>query len=140
MSLGVVMLVHTAFERAAQVARHFAARGCPVVVHVDRRVRRKVVKQFRESLYGAGDVHLSPRVRVEWGGWSLVEATQLACEEMLARHPEVRHVMLASGSCLPLRPVEELAAYLDAHPDTDFIESVTTEQVTWTIDGLEEER
>ncbi|MBM2575619.1 glycosyl transferase [Jannaschia sp. Os4] len=140
MSLGILMMVHTAFGRAAQVARHFAERGCPVVIHVDRRVRAKVVKGFRQSLYGAGDVHFTPRVRVEWGAWSMVEATQIAAEEMLARHPEVRHVMLASGSCLPLRPVSELIDYLDAHPDTDFIESVTTEQVTWTIDGLEEER
>ena len=139
--LGVAMLVHADFERAAQVARHLAERGCPVVIHVDRRVRRRTVRQFRESLYGAGDIHLcKPRVRVDWGAWSMVEATQLAVETLLDRHPGLRHVHLASGSCLPLRPIEEMVAYLDAHPDTDFVESVTTDQVTWAVDGLEEER
>ncbi len=54
--------------------------------------------------------------------------------------PDVRHVYLASGSCLPLRPVQELQDYLAARPLTDFIESVTTADVPWTVGGLDEER
>ncbi|UWQ22029.1 beta-1,6-N-acetylglucosaminyltransferase [Jannaschia sp. W003] len=139
-TLGFVMLVHDAFDRAAQVARHWADRGCPVTIHVDRKVRPRDHRPFREGLRGHPLIRFSRRVKVEWGTWSLVEATQVAAESLLAAHPEVRHVFLASGSCLPLRPVEELRAYLDAHPRTDFIESVTTEEVTWTVDGLERER
>ncbi len=44
------------------------------------------------------------------------------------------------GSCLPLRPVDELRAYLDERPRTDFIESVTTADVGWTVGGLNYER
>ena len=39
MSVGVVILVHNAFHRAEQVIRHWAAAGCPVVVHVDKNVK-----------------------------------------------------------------------------------------------------
>jgi hypothetical protein len=59
---------------------------------------------------------------------------------MLQDFPQVRHVYLSSGSCLPLRPVAELVRYLDERPRTDFIESVTTEDVGWTIGGLNLER
>ena len=59
---------------------------------------------------------------------------------MLTDFPEVRHVYLASGSCLPLRPVDELRDYLNDRPRTDFIESVTTADVGWTIGGLNFER
>ena len=59
---------------------------------------------------------------------------------MLERFDHVRHVYLASGSCLPLRPVEELVAYLDSRPRTDFIESATTSDVPWTVGGLDHER
>ena len=52
----------------------------------------------------------------------------------------MRHVWLASGSCLPLRPVQELIDYLDARPDTDFIESARLSEVPWTIGGLDAER
>ena len=38
MSVGIVMLVHTALDRAEQAARLWAAGGCPVVIHVDWRM------------------------------------------------------------------------------------------------------
>ena len=140
MTLGFVLLVHTAFDRAEQVARYFAANDCPVIIHVDGKVKPRTFKDFRDRFHGEPLVRFSRRTRVEWGTWSLVRATQFAAERLLDNFPDVRHVFLASGSCLPLRPVAELKDYLAAHPETDFIESVTTHQVTWTIDGLETER
>lgn len=140
MSLGFVMLCHTALGRAAQVARHWATRGCPVVIHVDKRVRAKAYERLRADLADLTNIRFSPRFACEWGTWGLVAATQAASAMMLRDFPGVRHVYLASGSCLPLRPVEELVAYLDERPRTDFIESVTTEDVGWTIGGLNIER
>ncbi|MDR5653092.1 beta-1,6-N-acetylglucosaminyltransferase [Ruixingdingia sedimenti] len=140
MSLGFIMLCHTAFDRAAQVARHWVERGFPVVIHVDARVRPKVFDRFRRSLSDLSDIRFSRRHACEWGTWGLVAATQDAAELMLAEFPQVRHVYLASGSCMPLRPPEELRDYLDARPRTDFIESVTTEDVGWAIGGLSIER
>jgi hypothetical protein len=139
-TVGIVMLVHTALGRAEQVARHWAAAGCPVVIHVDRVVPRATHDAFVRALADLPDVLFSRRYRCEWGTWGLVAATQAASEAMLAQFPAVRHVYLASGSCLPLRPVEELIDYLAARPRTDFIESATTADVPWTVGGLDEER
>jgi len=140
MSLGFVMLCHTALHRAAQVARHWGERDCPVVIHVDKRVCDPDFAGLRGALSDLPNVKFCRRHKCEWGTWSLVAASQTASEMMLAEFPGVRHVFLASGSCLPLRPVEELKAYLAARPRTDFIESVTTEDVEWTVDGLHAER
>lgn len=140
MSVGFCMLVHEALDRAEQVARHWAVRDCPVVIHVDRRVSRKDYNAFVTSLSDLDNVMFCSRHRCEWGTWSLVEASQSAAEMILKHFPEVRHVYLASGSCLPLRPVEELITYLEERPRTDFIESVTTKDVPWTVGGLDAER
>ncbi len=140
MTVGFIMMCHTAFHRAAQVARVWAEAGCPVVIHVDSRVKRPAYQGLVEALADLDGVSFSGRYACEWGTWSLVAAAQAAAEQMLARHPRVRHVYLASGACLPLRPVRELIDYLDARPDTDFIESVTTTEVGWTIGGLDSER
>ena len=140
MSVGFVMLCHTALDRAAQVARHWAERGCPVVIHVDRRVTAKPYGQLVSDLADLPNVRFSSRHACEWGTWGIVAASQEAATVMLRDFPDVRHVYLASGSCLPLRPVEELIAYLSSRPKTDFIESVTTEDVGWTIGGLDFER
>jgi hypothetical protein len=140
MTVGFVMLCHTALDRAAQVARHWAGHGCPVVMHVDARVTDRACLRLRRDLADLGNLRFSPRHACEWGGWGIVAATRAAAQMMLASFPAVRHVFLASGSCLPLRPVGELVAYLDRHPQTDFIESVTTADVGWTVDGLDIER
>ncbi len=140
MSVGIIMLVHTALQRAEQVARHWTQAGCPVVIHVDRNVPGEVYESFVADLADLPTILFSRRHRCEWGTWGLVAASQDASELMLDRFPEVRHVYLSSGSCLPLRPVEELIEYLAARPRTDFIESATTADVPWTVDGLDHER
>lgn len=140
MSLGIIMLIHANFDRAEQLARHWSDAGCPVVIHVDLSVQTHTLKAFQESLADLSNVRFSHRHRCEWGTWGLVAAAQDAAELMLEQFPVVGHVYLASGSCLPLRPVRELIDYLGARPDTDFIESATTADVAWTVGGLDEER
>lgn len=140
MSFGVVMMVHTALDRAAQVARHWARHGCPVVIHVDRSVPDRQMAGLTAALSDIDTIRFCDRHRCEWGTWSLVQAAQSGAELLLECAPDIGHVLLASGSCVPLRPVGEMAAFLAARPETDFIESVTTRDVSWTIGGLDEER
>ena len=140
MSVGVIMLCHTAFDRAAAVARFWAAGGSPVVIHVDRRVSAEAFAAFRNDLATTDSISFSERHACEWGTFGLVAATLSAARLMLDRNPGVSHVYLASGSCLPLRPHAELVSYLAEHSGTDFIESVTTKDVQWIVDGLEIER
>ncbi len=140
MSVGIVMLVHTALGRAEQVARHWSAAGCPLVIHADVSVPKQTYNAFVKALSDLPDVRFSKRHRCEWGTWGLVAASQAASQMMLDEFPDVRHVYLASGSCLPLRPVEDLIDYLSNRPHTDFIESATTADVPWTIGGLDDER
>ncbi|WP_291728171.1 beta-1,6-N-acetylglucosaminyltransferase [Leisingera sp. F5] len=139
-AVGVVMLVHTALDRAVQVVQHWTASGCPVVLHVDRNVGHQAFTRFKDALANDPLVRFSARHRCEWGTWGIVAASQSASEVMLAEFPHVRHVYLASGSCLPLRPVQELIDYLAARPRTDFIESATTADVPWIVGGLSHER
>ncbi|TCO69940.1 beta-1,6-N-acetylglucosaminyltransferase [Rhodovulum euryhalinum] len=140
MSVGFVMLVHTALDRAAAVARHWARQDCPVVIHVDRQVSRAEARAFTAALSDLDNIRFCRRRHCEWGTWSIVAATLSGTEMALAEFPELSHVFLVSGSCLPLRPVSELRAYLAERPRTDFIESVIADEVDWTVGGLGRER
>ncbi|MEM6891467.1 MAG: beta-1,6-N-acetylglucosaminyltransferase [Pseudomonadota bacterium] len=139
MSVGFVMLAHTALHRAAQVVRVLSAEGCPVIVHVDARIRERYEK-FQSKIDGLDHVQLAPRQACEWGTWSLVEASRNGAETLLRQNPDLSHVFLISGACLPIKPIPELVAYLEQNRDTDFIESVTVEDVPWTQGGLSDER
>ncbi|MDE3238640.1 MAG: glycosyl transferase [Paracoccaceae bacterium] len=140
MTVGFIVLAHTAFHRVEEVARHWATRGCPVVIHIDKTADAQGHDRLCSRLGDLQNVRFSRRHACDWGTWGLVAATLSAADVMLRDFPEVRHVYLASGSCLPLRPVAELKRYLAERPDTDFIESVTTEDVNWTKGGLDAER
>ncbi|MEM9250010.1 MAG: beta-1,6-N-acetylglucosaminyltransferase [Pseudomonadota bacterium] len=141
MSVGIVMLVHTALDRAAQIARHFATAGCPVVIHTDRKVPAAAYEAFARAMAQVPGVEMARRRhRCDWGTWGIVGATQDAAAQLLAAHSHVRHVYLASGSCLPLRPMRELIDYLGDQPELDFIESVTIEDVVWTKGGFDHDR
>lgn len=138
--LGVVMLCHQALDRAAQSARVWAEGGAAVVIHLDARVPIRQVRKMQESLFDLPDLRFSPRRRCNWGSFGLVRATQDGAELLLEKFPDVTHIYLASGSCLPLRPVSELTDWLAANPDRDYIESVNALDAGWTVGGLDVER
>ena len=140
MSVGFVMLVHTGLIRVAQVARHLATDGSPVVIHVDARVPDDQMALLTAAVRDLNHVSFARRRACHWGQWSIVAATQDAARQLLDEHPTVGHVQLLSGACLPLKPLTRLRRFLSRSPDTDFIESVTTADVPWTLGGLEAER
>ena len=133
------MLAHAALNRAAQVAAAISEAGCPLVVHVDARVGA-AFDGFRAKLDGMQNVSLAPRSQCEWGTWALVQASRDGAEALLKAHPDLTHIYLISGACLPIKPVKELVKFLEHNQDTDFIESVTIGEVPWTKGGLSEER
>ncbi|WP_347266917.1 beta-1,6-N-acetylglucosaminyltransferase [Paracoccus sp. (in: a-proteobacteria)] len=138
--LGVIMLCHDEPQIATRMARVWAEGAEAVAIHVDVRVEAATLARMGRDLGERPDVLFSPRHACEWGRFSLVRATQEAAELLLRRCPELTHVILVSGACLPLRPVSDLCAYLARHPRRDFIESVTAADVGWTVGGLNEER
>lgn len=66
-SVGIVMLVHTALNRAEQVARHWTAAGCPVVIHVDKSVPRATYRAFEKKVSDDPNILFSKRHKCEWG-------------------------------------------------------------------------
>ena len=140
MSVGFVMLAHTALHRAAQVAEVIAETGNPLIIHVDARTGDNAFEAFKNKVSGLPGVSLSPRIVCDWGTWSLVQASRDGAEALLRENPALTHVCLISGSCLPIKPLADFEAFLRTHPNTDFIESVTIGEVAWTKGGLSEER
>lgn len=138
--LGVVMLCHEHLHIAAHFARHWAKGGAAVAIHVDAAVHGDEVAQFRNQLADLDNVVWAARRRCDWGSFSLVAATQDAASMLLDGFPDVTHVLLVSGTCLPLRPVAELVAYLGTNPRRDYIESVTVADAGWVVGGLSDER
>ncbi|MFK7942442.1 MAG: beta-1,6-N-acetylglucosaminyltransferase [Paracoccaceae bacterium] len=136
--VGFVMLAHARFDRAAQVVRHVAAGGSPVVVHLDVRTPAQTKADFTANI-GQDAIVLSEHA-ADWGRFGLVAATLTSTERLLADHPGLSHVCLISGACLPLRPMPDLQGFLGQSGDQDFIETVPVASDQWVEDGLSIER
>lgn len=120
MSLGFVMLCHTALDRAAQVARYWATRDCPVVIHADKRTRRAGRKACA-PIWPIWTTSGSRPPCLRMGTWGIVAATQTASLMMLREFPQVRHVYLALHRFLPAPAPGrgDAGLYLDDRPRTD---------------------
>ena len=138
--LGIILLIHSSFERAPQTARLWRDAGCPVVVHIDKAAPSRPAKAFQDQFQSDRLISFAPRYKTAWGGWGLVKASQAAAALLLRRSPELGHILLTSQSCLMLRPPEELIAFLKKNARTDFIESVWIDKIPWQSGGFEQER
>jgi hypothetical protein len=134
------MLCHTALDRAAQVARFWLKAGCAVALHIDSAVPQAQVTALQAELGAHPLLRMAPRLRCDWGSWNIVAASQSGAELLLREFDSIGHVLLCSGSCLPLRPAADLVTHLNANEGTDFIESVAVDHADWITGGLSRER
>ena len=140
MTIGIVILAHEHLHRTRALAKAIASRRVKVMIHVDAHVDDADFVAFRDSLVKNAHIEFADRVACEWGHFSLVRAGMGAAEKLLARWDQVSHVVQISGSCLPVRPISELTAFLERHPEQDFVESHPADEGSWVIDGLGPER
>ncbi|MEM6465959.1 MAG: beta-1,6-N-acetylglucosaminyltransferase [Pseudomonadota bacterium] len=135
MSVGFAILVHDPLDRAAQVARHLHQSGGQVALHLDTRFAHR--KSWLEESSGC---EVISRHACDWGRFTLVSATLDLVDLLLKRDPNLTHVVLLSGTCVPLCRVEHIVASLSATPETDYIDLHSIEDGAWVRDGLTVER
>jgi hypothetical protein len=138
--VGHIILAHDNLHRVEQVAQHMANADMPVIIHIDIKTPDDYFETLCTAFQKQPLVRFAKRQNTEWGGMSLVKASLNCAEMMLREFPNIGHVMLNSGSCIPTRPMSELSEYLNTHQGTDFIESVSIENEDWVQDGLGVER
>jgi hypothetical protein len=139
-TVGHIILAHEHLNRVGQLAQHLTAAEMPVIIHIDSKTPDHEVESLRAVMVDNPFVRFAPRINTDWGCISLVDASFTCANLMLNAFPDVGHIMLSSGSCLPTRPMHELKDFLSAHQGIDFIESVSVENEEWVQDGLGVER
>ncbi len=75
--------------------------GCPVVIHLDRRVDSRRHAKLTADLADLGNVRFSGRHACEWGTWGIVRPSQEAATVMLREFPaSVMSIWLPGRACL----------------------------------------
>ncbi|MCF6303932.1 MAG: beta-1,6-N-acetylglucosaminyltransferase [Rhodobacteraceae bacterium] len=140
MSVGIALLLHQDFDRAAELTQALLREGCKIAVHIDAKTPTGEMADYAKTFEDHPNLTLTNRIKCEWGMFSLVQAQLIAAKALLDGFADVTHVVQLSGSCLPTRPIAELKRFLAKNHGTDFIESVVAGQKNWIKGGLEAER
>lgn len=135
-----VLLAHERSDDVADVVDALFAGdpSCRIVLHYDLKSPRSEYEALRDRYRDDARIaFVEKRVACGWGQFGLVEATVRALKHVQRDPRGTSHVYLLSGSCMPIRPLAELHAFLERQPGAEFIES---EAMDWVTGGLREER
>jgi hypothetical protein len=142
MRLAFLVLAHDQPENLGRLVTRLTAEGDLVVVHWDSKNAFDIGRHLRETLpeRTTRNLRIARQVDVQWGGWSMVEATLACLDEVRAAPEPVDYVILLSGADYPIRPLAHLKAFLAADPGREYMEFVDPELDPWVIKGLSRER
>ena len=130
MRLAIAMLVHTHPAQFERLVHRLRPTVDEVVIHVNT-VAEDVCQEGRRRLANDDHVHfIDERYRVRWGQYSLVQAS-LACLRHLRTLGRFDRVLLMSGQDYPVRPMHEIRAFFEEHPDQQFMEMFRLDQSNW---------
>ncbi|RZL57764.1 MAG: glycosyltransferase, partial [Pedobacter sp.] len=74
---------------------------------------------------------IESRMICNWGGFSFVKAVINALKEVLEIHPKFDYYNLMSGQDYPIKPVREIAAFLEKNTGKSFISYDEDHQTDW---------
>lgn len=142
MKLAFAILAHDHPDILIRLVTRLTSEDDLAVIHWDRTSKLDIAARMTEQLppeHGAR-VRFAKRHRVDWGDWSMVEATLACLEEIVASGETVDYVFLLSGTHYPIRPLSHLKAYLADNPGQEYIESIDSSETHWVIRGYNVER
>jgi uncharacterized protein YjiS (DUF1127 family) len=105
--IAYLILAHNHPRQLARMVRALDSPAARFIIHIDAKAD---LRTFENALPGSARVHyLRDRVRVEWMGWSIVEATLRMVRE--AMRDEFGYAVFLSGADYPIKPREEIESF-----------------------------
>jgi hypothetical protein len=142
MKLAFIILAHDDPANLFRLAGRLLVEEDMVVIHWDKKNSLNIQSQCPNWLDSKSLARLrfSRRVSVEWGQWSVVEATLACLEALEASGENFDYVVLLSGADYPIKSVSELKAFFAVGNDCEYIECVDPDVNPWVVQGLVKDR
>lgn len=109
MRLAHLVLTHTNPDQLNRLTGALAYEDADFYVHVDLKTD---IGPFREAVKGRNVFFVNNRVKVNWAGYSIVQATVNGFEQLLASAKPYDHVNLLSGQDYPIKSAAEIHRFL----------------------------
>jgi len=127
MEQAIMIMAHKNRAQLEKLITYFDGK-CDIIIHLDKGsdfTREDEVYLSRLS----GVRHVSRKIAVHWGGYSLLRC-QLHLLEQALRHSDCRYVHMLSGQDYPLRPLDDFLHFFGLS-DKEFIEGAHLPAPHW---------
>jgi Core-2/I-Branching enzyme len=135
MRIDYLIRAHTAPEQLARLVQRLDERDVRFYVHVNRLTDDGTFEAMQQGLAGRDNVVWLPRVACYWGGFSLLEATLVGIEGILASGDLPDYAILLSGQDYPLRSAAGIEGFLDARRGRNFLHHFRLPAEWWAGEG-----
>ena len=124
MGIAHLILTHTNPGQLSRLIQRLAYDGADFYVHVDLKTD---IGQFK-AVAGMEHVHfVQKRVKVNWGGYSIVQATLNGLEEILATGTPYDYINLLSGQDYPIKSTGEIHKFFANNRGKIFMHTLSVE-------------
>jgi Core-2/I-Branching enzyme len=135
MRIDYLIRAHTAPEQLARLVGRLDEGEARFYIHVNSLTDDAVFTAMQQGLRGRDNVVWLPRVECYWGGFSLLQATLVGIEAILASGDLPDHAFLLSGQDYPLRPPREIEAFLEARRGRNLLHYFSLPAEEWAGEG-----
>lgn len=115
--IAYLILAHTDPDQLARLVRALDYRA-RIFVHLDA---KSDLSEFRSRDLPPGVSFIENRARVSWAAFSQVGASLRMMRAALESGHPFSHLVMLSGLDYPIKPVQQLHEFLNAHPQHEFI-------------------
>ncbi len=123
MKIAHLILAHTNPNQLNRLIKRLTYSNVDFYIHVDL----KVSMEDFSFVKGDNIFFVKERIKVIWGGYSMVQATVNGFCEILQSNKEYDYINLLSGQDYPLKRSEEIYGFFEANPGKAFMEILSIE-------------
>lgn len=120
-------------EQLARLVKTLTFPGCDIYVHVDKKIDIKPFEEIKEKV---SFKFIKKRVKVNWGGFSLIEAIIASLEEIKEGGKQYDFINLMSGQDYPVKTISSFAGFLEKNKGKCFISYEDIEEQPWWNENL----
>ena len=131
MKVAYLIRAHHAPNLLERLVRRLAGPEAGVFIHVSRSADDAVYEEMVSRLHDVAGVAWLSRRTCRYGGFSLVEATLAGIDAIAEEGPLPGHTVLLSGQDYPLRPRDEIEAFLERAGEQSFVHHGAIPSAAW---------
>jgi hypothetical protein len=134
MKIAYIVLAHKNIHQIRWLLEAIQSENVSIYLHIDRLSGRKIHQEAIDALENIQNLTYLRRYATSWGGFGLVKATLEGLRQiMLSGLPE--YVILLSGQDYPVKPKEELEAFLQNNYGMSYMEYYNFPHPNWEDHG-----